>query len=176
MRPVASVGRVSVARFVTDSSLAFLARRLRFLGYDVEVLRGARLEELFEAARAEGRIVLTTSARHPRRHANVIAWSLPRGEPEQCVRAIRSRAEPSGPPFSRCPACNVALQRRHPLEARGEVPGRVLRGARSLTHCPSCGKWYWEGSHVARLRHWLATALGRPWSGEQKEEPGVEPQ
>jgi uncharacterized protein with PIN domain len=47
------------------------------------------------------------------------------------------------------------------MEARGEVPGRVLRTVRSLRYCPMCGKWYWEGSHVARLRAWLEQALGR---------------
>jgi len=86
------------------------------------------------------------------------------------VRAIASEAEPAGAPFSRCTECNVALQRRHPFEARGEVPGRVLRHARSLTYCPGCGKWYWEGSHVARLRDWLEAALGRPVPGP--EPPG----
>ena len=54
------------ARFVTDSSLDELARRLRFLGYDIVTLAGARLEELFVAGRRDGRTVLTLSARHPR--------------------------------------------------------------------------------------------------------------
>src|SRR5262245_19349889 len=47
--------------FVTDSSLALVARRLRFLGYDVATHPGARLEELFAAAREQGRTVLTLS-------------------------------------------------------------------------------------------------------------------
>ena len=153
------------ARFVTDSSLAFLARRLRFLGYDVLVSPGARLEELLELGRAEGRVVLTTSGRHPRRFADVTSRSLPRTDARELVRVIAGEAEPAGPPFSRCPECNVALQKRHAFEARGEVPGRVLRTSRELNYCPSCGKWYWEGSHVARLRVWLEEALGRPLLG-----------
>jgi uncharacterized protein with PIN domain len=157
---------VDPARFVTDSSLAFLARRLRFLGYDILVVPGARLEELLELGRAEGRVVLTTSARHPRRFADVSARTLPRSDARELVRAIAADAEPAGAPFSRCPECNVALHRRHAFEARGEVPGRVLRSASWLTYCPSCGKWYWEGSHVARLREWLEQALGRPLPGK----------
>jgi hypothetical protein len=148
-------------RFVTDSSLASLARRLRFLGYDVEVLRGARLDEVFEAARREGRTVLTLSGRRPRRHAGVPTLGVERGDEAAALRALAERFAPTGEPFSRCPVCNTALQRRLAFEARGEVPGRVLRGAAQLTHCPSCGKWYWEGSHTARLRAWLATAVGR---------------
>src|SRR5262249_39141672 len=39
-------------RFATDDSLDHLARRLRFLGFDVVTHKGARLEELFAAAGA----------------------------------------------------------------------------------------------------------------------------
>ena len=150
------------ARFITDTSLELLARRLRMLGYDVASVPGARLDELFEAARREGRTVLTLSARRPPRSADVPALRMPRGDPVAALREIAAAHEPAGPPFSRCPGCNVALQRRTAFEAVGEVPGKVLRGSPSLTYCPHCGKWYWEGSHVARLRAWLADALGRP--------------
>ena len=150
------------ARLLTDSSLDFLARRLRFLGYDVTTLTGARLEELLDAARREGRTVITLSQRHPRRFADVPVLVVPRADPEAALRAIAGTHAPAGAPFSRCPACNVGLRERHPAEARGEVPGRVLRELRTLTYCPSCGKWYWHGSHVDRIREWLERALGRP--------------
>ncbi len=150
------------ARFLTDSSLDYLARRLRFLGYDVRTLPGARLEELLEVARTEGRIVITTSRRHPRRYSDVTARVVPHAQAEIALRQIVAAHGPAGAPFSRCPACNAALRERHAMEARGEVPGRVLRAARRLTFCPSCGKWYWHGSHVDRIREWLERALGRP--------------
>lgn len=152
------------ARFVTDTSLDFLARRLRLLGYDVALLPGARLDEVFEAARREDRIVITLSARRPRPHADVPAIVAPRDDPAAALRAIAAAHRPSGAPFSRCPLCNQALQTRHPMEARGEVPGRVLRRGSPLRYCPMCGKWYWDGSHVARLREWLERALGRSLS------------
>jgi len=153
---------VPPVRFVTDSALDFLARRMRVLGYDIVTLRGARLEELFEAARREGRIVLKLSPRHPRRFADVTSLAVPRADPEAALRGIAAAFEPTGAPFSRCPVCNTALERRHAIEARGEVPGRVLRSGPGLSHCPGCGKWYWEGSHVTRLRAWLEHALGHP--------------
>ena len=158
----AVTGAARPSRFVTDASLAFLARRLRFLGYDVIVAPGARLEEVFEIARADDRIVLTTSGRHPRRFAAVSAEWVPRSSTLDTLRALSEKHTPAGLPFSRCAECNTALQKRHPLEASGEVPGPVLRRARSLSFCPGCGKWYWDGSHVARLRLSLTEALGRP--------------
>ena len=151
-----------LARFITDSSLESLARRLRFLGYDVITLAGARLEEILAAARREGRTVLTLSARRPRRWADVPAITVERGDEAGAVRTLAASCEPSGQPFGRCGKCGTALERRHAFEARGEVPGRVLRSAPFLQYCPVCGKWYWEGTHVARIREWLEHALGRP--------------
>jgi uncharacterized protein with PIN domain len=158
---------VPPTRFITDSSLDFLARRMRLLGFDIVTARGARLEELFEVARRDGRTVLTLSPRHPKRFAEIPALVVPRGDPAAALRGIVAAHAPAGPPFSRCADCNTALEQRHAFEARGEVPGRVARGATHFMHCPHCGKWYWEGSHVARVREWLERALGKPvGSGE----------
>jgi uncharacterized protein with PIN domain len=153
---------VTPTRLVTDSSLEGLARRLRQLGYDVAVVRGARLEELFAAAAIDGRTVLTLSARHPRRFAGVPAHVVPRDDLAAAVRRVADAFEPSGPPFGRCTACNTALRNRHRMEASGEVPGAVLRRASVFRSCPACGKWYWNGSHVARVTRWLEAAIGRP--------------
>ena len=150
------------ARFITDSSLESLARRLRFLGYDVIALAGARLEEVLAVARREDRTVLTLSARRPRRWADVPAITVERGDEAGAVRKLAGSFEPAGPPFSRCGDCGTAREERHAFEAHGEVPGRVLRSAPFLRYCPSCGKWYWEGTHVAHIREWLERALGRP--------------
>lgn len=161
-RAADTLRRMPAARFVTDASLEFLARRLRFLGYDVETHRGARLEELLEHAVRSGRTVLTLSARHPRRLAAAPVVRVRREDPAGALRRIAETHAATGPPFSRCPACNVALRERQPFEARGEVPANVARAGGPLRYCPTCGKWYWEGSHVARIRAWLEQALGRP--------------
>jgi len=149
-------------RFATDASLDQLARRLRFLGYDVVSHRGARLEELFAAAGADGRTVLTLSARRPPRYAAVHVVRVVRGDEEGALRGIASEHTPSGAPWSRCPACNTPLQRRSAFEAHGELPARVARAGWPLHWCPGCGRWYWPGSHVARLNAWFERVLGRP--------------
>lgn len=147
-------------RFVTDQSLAELARRLRVLGYDVEGLGGARLEELFEHAGPRGLTVLTRSRRQPRRWAAVAALTAS-GDLADNVRAVAARGPAGGPPFSRCSRCNGVLARRSAFEAHGEVPGRVVRSGRPLAHCPACGQWYWLGSHAVWLTAWLEATLGR---------------
>lgn len=148
------------SRFVTDSSLELLARRLRFLGYDVVTHRGARLAELFAAAAAEQRTVITLSDRRPPANTGVGVLRVARGDVGAAVRAVASTHVPTGPPWSRCPECNVALHSRTAFEARGEVPGRVARMGVPFTWCPSCARWYWPGSHVARMNAWFESVLG----------------
>jgi uncharacterized protein with PIN domain len=150
------------SRFLTDDSLALVARRLRALGFDVEVARGARLDELFEAARDSGATVLTLSDRRPGRHRQVPVITLPRGDAAAAVRMLAATYRGTGPPFGRCLECNSPLQGRFAAEARGEVPASVVRSATMLQYCPTCGRWYWEGSHTARLREWLEAAIGQP--------------
>jgi uncharacterized protein len=153
---------VEPTRFVTDASLELVARRLRFLGYDVASHGGVRLEELFAVAARDGRVVLTLSGRHPRKWAAVAAIQLPRGDAAAALRRIVEEHAPAGPPFSRCPHCNAVLRQRTAFEAVGEVPARVARSGGPLTWCPACGRWYWIGSHVARIVEWLGAATGRP--------------
>jgi uncharacterized protein with PIN domain len=165
------------ARFLTDTSLELLARRLRFLGYDVRTVAGARFEELLEAGRAEERTVLTLSARHPKRFQDVACIQVPRNDPAGAVRQIAAAHEPASLPFSRCPHCNHALQKRHTLEAHGEVPGRVLRASQSLHYCPICAKWFWFGTHVSRMCEWLSQAVGRDitWPHDPLDRNPLEP-
>lgn len=157
-------------RFITDSSLEQLARRLRFLGYDVASHRGARLEELFAAAAREGRTVLTLSARAPRA-AEVATVRVPRADLAAAVRAVAAAHEPATARWSRCPECNVALQERSAFAARGEVPGRVTRMGVPLRTCPLCGRWFWPGSHVARLEDWFARVLGNDSEATEPDRP-----
>ena len=152
-------------RFLTDASLDQLARRLRFLGYDVVTHAGARLVELFAAAAADGRTVLTLSERRPKRYAAIAVVRVARGGEAAALRSLVEAHAPSGPPWSRCPRCNSALQRRSEFEARGEIPARVVRAGWPLTWCPTCDRWYWPGSHVARMNAWFEHVLGRPIEG-----------
>ena len=156
-------------RFVTDSSLEQLARRLRFLGHDVLTHRGARLEELFEDAAREGRTVLTLSARRPARHASVPVAIVPRGDLAAAVRTIAAQYVPATARWTRCSECNTALHSRAAFEARGEVPGRITRANLPLTWCPSCGRWFWPGSHVARMERWFEEVLGGPGTQGERD-------
>ena len=165
-------------RLVTDASLAHVARRLRLLGYDVDVHRGARLEELIDVARSDGRVVLTRSTRGAPKYPGLRIVTLS-GVLANDVQLVMRTFTPASAPLRRCTACNTPLQSRSAFEARGEVPGRVARAGGPLTFCPGCGRWFWVGSHVSRLREWTEERLGRQLEapeGATPPPPGNDPE
>src|SRR5262249_33155740 len=97
--------------------------------------------------------------------AGVAVVRVARGDEERALRSLVDSHAPAGPPWSRCPRCNSALQQRSEFEARGEIPAQVARAGWPLHWCPSCGRWYWPGSHVARMNEWFERVLGRPVEG-----------
>src|SRR5436190_3015695 len=149
-------------RFVADSSLQGLARRLRALGYDVLVLEGVRLEEVCRAARLEGRTVLTTSLRVPPPCRWCERFVVARGEEDAGLRALVERYRPGGPAFGRCIRCNVPLEHTAGGSDCLGAPIAPPAGVTVTGRCPACGRCYWHGSHVERLMSWFERKLGRP--------------
>ena len=148
------------------------------LGYDVDTLPGATLPELFDAAAADGRWVITTSVRRLARAGQVRAIVVPIADAAAAVRRVTEMCLPAGPPWSRCARCNRVLQAFPSEGARGVAPDDIVARAATLWRCPSCRRWYWHGSHVDRMRAWLASALGRPIAGPAPAIPddaGTEP-
>ena len=118
-----------MARFVVDSSLELLARRLRALGFDVASAGESTLERTLEIALADGRVAITTSARHPRRLAAAAAIVVPRGD------AIASSAR-SSPGTSRRAR---ALPRLRAMVLARESRGPHARVARARGGAPAAG-------------------------------------
>ncbi len=54
--------------------------------------------------------------------------------------------------FSRCLICNELLKAAEMEEARERIPEYVYYQGISKIHvCPSCGRYYWQGSHRERM-------------------------
>jgi len=61
--------------------------------------------------------------------------------------------------FSRCTLCNTPLQVLDAGETERYVPDTLRERHPRFVRCPSCGRLYWEGSHVDRMRKRLDEAL-----------------
>lgn len=140
--------------FVVDVNLGRLARLLRLLGFDVLFSNAYADDEIVAISEAQGRIVLTRDRRLL--HAKAVthgAWVRsvwPRRQVDEVVR--RFDLANLVRPFSRCADCNGRIE---PV-AKGAVADRLEPKTKKyfekFYRCPDCGKIYWEGSHVDRLR------------------------
>jgi hypothetical protein len=64
-------------------------------------------------------------------------------------------------PFQRCLRCNALLQSVAEEEIRDRLPERVRDLYHDFTLCSACGKIYWQGTHVQRMKEFTERLFGR---------------
>ena len=148
-------------RFLADAMLGGLVRWLRVLGFDTAYDPSVHDPELVALADAQARVLLTRDRHllihlHPARGL-LITDDAPLAQLREVITAC-NLARPVEL-FTRCLVCNAILR---PATAN-EVADLVPDGAQSLPgpirRCCGCGRVYWPGSHVRRMRRTLASAL-----------------
>lgn len=146
-------------RFFCDDHLLRLCRWLRAAGYDVAWERAIDDGALLERARAEGRIVLTLDRGISRRRlaegvVHVLASHDPERQLAEVARAWELDLETHA--FTRCTVCNVPLE----VGTDEDAPPRVRAACTTYRRCPTCGRTYWEGTHVRRLTDLFGRVAG----------------
>ncbi len=141
--------------------LGRLARWLRVLGYDTLYDLTAPDPELVARADAEDRLLLTRDRRllrelRPRRSLEV-KGDAPLEQLRQVVEALA--LVPPSELFTRCLVCNELLTAVTPAEAQRLVPPQSKAAPGPVRRCAGCGRVYWQGSHVRRMRLALERAL-----------------
>ncbi len=132
-----------------DGMLEGAGRILRMMGFDVYI-RGDR-EPLHEFIARSG-FILTC-----RRRWDEGLWRKVEGRikvfppdtpmEEVAVWVLRNFGiPPQDKLFSRCLVCNT------PVVIPDEIPPLRWVNPSTVRHCPTCGKYYWEGSHTRRMR------------------------
>lgn len=140
------------AGFVLDVHLGRLARNLRLLGIDAVHDPAAGDPRLVAISQGEGRTLLTRDRGLLMRSGLADGSFVRETEPvSQTVEVVRRfRLTGSVRPFTRCLVCNgilVEADAGHP-----DIPPAVRSEHHRFRRCPGCGRLYWEGSHVGRLR------------------------
>lgn len=145
-------------RFLADDMVGRLARWLRILGYDTYYANPLADNRLAEIARRENRIVLTRHAGltelFPYLEVFVLADENPWVQLGEVVRHFQLDTE-SGLFFTRCSVCNGLLESTDKKDYRDEIPPKSYEAFDEFWRCPDCGKLYWEGTHVNRMREQL---------------------
>jgi uncharacterized protein with PIN domain len=145
-------GVLMETKFIADSMLGKLAKWLRVLGYDTLYQTFYEEGAVAESAR-EGRKVLSRHKPTITRYTNSVLihsdhvkdqlYELKNGG---TITSDRSEW------FSRCLLCNIPLEETKGADARENVPEYVFyQSASEIRFCPSCGRYFWPGSHRERM-------------------------
>lgn len=145
-------------RFIVDTNVGHLVRKLRMLGYDTLFLNPIDDAELIRIAREEERIIISADqALFERRFLKsgkikgflVDTYQDHQLQLQRIAQAFRLEGRS---PFVRCLECNTPLIPRGREAAGGRVPPYVYQTVQSYSYCPRCDQFFWEGDHVRRMR------------------------
>jgi hypothetical protein len=139
-------------KFIADSMLGRLAKWLRVLGYDT-LYQPFYKQGVIGASVGEGRKLLSRHRPTVTRYSNSMLIRSDRVKDQLCemktagiITSERSKW------FSRCLRCNIPLQEAEGTDARENVPEYVFyQSASGIRFCPSCGRYFWPGSHRERM-------------------------
>jgi len=131
--------------------LGRLTRWLRVLGYDTVYAPDTDDTELLRRARAEGRVLLTADhALAARRGARILL--IEAQDLSSQLRQVRAELGPPPGEFSRCVACNGKLVPIEKSVLADRVPPYVFATQQEFHRCLDCGRIYWPGTHVERMK------------------------
>lgn len=139
-------------KFVADSMLGKLAKWLRVLGYDTHYQSfyppGVIVQFL-----ENGRYLLTRHEGAEDLYRDVVLLRADRvgKQLDELKNKIKLTPERTSW-FTRCLVCNAVLEKAHMNRARDSLPEYVFYSNMSgIRLCPSCGRYYWPGSHKTRM-------------------------
>lgn len=144
-------------KFVVDSMLGKLARRLRLLGYDT--LFDPKFEDrtLLKLSKDEQRWIVTRDRGIAQvRGAKVLL--IKSGNIEEQLKEISKLAGikmDERTAFSRCSECNSPVEEVDKEKVRSIVPEFVYKTMDKFSYCPRCKKAYWRGTHYDKMKKQL---------------------
>jgi uncharacterized protein with PIN domain len=155
----AKPGGTEEVKFLADSMLGKLAKWLRILGYDT-AYRSHYRPGFLDLIIKEDRHLLSRHKETADQYAGALLIHADRvGEQLNELKQLIPLAPDRSNWFSRCLICNVVLREAEVDEARENVPEYVFyQNTKEIRFCPSCGRYYWPGSHrkrmISQLEEW----------------------
>lgn len=145
-------------RFILDTHLGKLARYLRLCGFDTLYRNDYQDAELARLSASEQRILLTRDRALLKRSLVTRGYCVRNDQPRRQLTEIFSRFQLHGSsrPFTRCPRCNGPLQDVEKNAIAHRLEPLTQRYYTDFRGCRDCGRLYWEGSHVKRIRQLIA--------------------
>ena len=137
-------------KLLCDHMLGTLAKWLRFMGYDTSYPGPLDDTALIEAAKREGRVLITRDKELASRLPGTIR--VRSDDLEEQIREVASALDLRViDPLSRCSLCNTILVPVGKEELAERVPEGVRERHDRFWRCPSCDRVYWQGSHWDKM-------------------------
>ena len=156
--------------FVADAMLGNIARKLRIFGFDTVYRAQVHDDEILKIGIEQDRVILTADKELFRRIVKVgargVLVSSGASEFEALVHILMKNGITSvgmNGIGSRCSVCNGHLEERTSDQVKNDdcnndnnddviVPDKVIACHKQFFQCIACGKIYWEGGHLKRIR------------------------
>lgn len=145
-------------KYLTDATLAKLAKWLRLLGYDTAVFTRAAGREMLRLADAEQRIVLTKRQDMLERQFSGILYLVSAQDTDSQLKEVITKFSldiEKKRMFRICLKCNTNLLSIEKEEVRDKVPLYVSANYSEFTRCPLCQSIYWPGTHQRNFLQFL---------------------
>ncbi len=145
-------------KFIVDSMLGKLAKRLRLLGFDTAYDAALSDRAILKTSKDENRIVVTRDKGISKIHGAKVFLIVSTDLQEQLREFYKlAGIRPGGQvPFSRCSECNSPVREVSKEEIKNIVPKRVYETMDKFAYCDKCKKAYWQGSHYEKLKKELS--------------------
>ena len=156
--------------FIADAMLGNIARKLRIFGFDTIYMAHAHDDEILKIGIKQDRVILTADKELFKRVVKVgargVLVSGGASEFEDLVHILSKNGITSvdmNRIGSRCSICNGRLEERTSEQVKNDddcnnndddviVPDKVIARHNQFFQCIACGKIYWEGGHLKRIR------------------------
>lgn len=144
--------------FLVDAMLGDIARKLRIFGYDTLYVKDTSDKSILEIASREKRILLTRDKELFKRVVKTGIEGVLLEQYNEIDNIAYTLSKYRVPYLSfntgiaRCPCCNGFLSFREAAKLNGALPKKIIKNHSVFFQCLNCGKIYWEGKHVSRLR------------------------
>ena len=144
-------------KFVADAMLGKLAKWLRVMGYDVRYQSHYPSGLIDRLVRNEARTLLSRRLKTVAGYQDaflITADSVREQLLEMKIHGLLTLGRSSW--FTRCLRCNTLLKEATLEEASFNIPDYVLNEkVGKISVCPSCGRYYWPGTHRVRMEKQL---------------------
>jgi uncharacterized protein len=145
-------------KYITDASLAKLAKWLRLLGFDTIVFPREAGREMLNLAYAEKRIVLTRRRDMLERQfpgeLYFVAGTDIGSQLTEVITKFSLKIEKQKM-FRICLQCNEILSAVTKEEVSNLVPAYVYANCSIYNKCPHCLRIYWAGTHLRNSLQFL---------------------